>query len=70
MNQGFKIHLKALKYFNFDKTQPKKKRNFIIRLHVFNLIVNLYCLFTQVTFITQNYDNVFELSECVSPLST
>lgn len=70
MNQEFQIHLKVLNYFNFDKTQPKKQRNFINKLHVFNLLVHLYCLFTQITFITQNYDNVFEISECVSPLST
>lgn len=70
MNQEFKIHLKLLNFFNIDKTQPRKHRNFIIKLHIFNLLVHLYCLFTQITFITLNYNDVFEISECVSPLST
>ena len=70
MNQEFQIHLKILNYFNFDKTRPKKQRNFIKKFHIFNLLVHLYCLFTQISFITKNYNNVFEISECVSPLAT
>lgn len=70
MNQEFQVHLKVLNFFNFNKTQTKKQRSFIKKLHIFNLLVHLYCLFTQITFITQNYNNVFEISECVSPLST
>ena len=68
MDQEFKIHLKVLKYFNFNKDQPKKERYYAMIFQVFNLLVNFYCLFGHFTFVAMNYNDVFEISECLSTI--
>ena len=64
MDYEFQVHLRVLQYFNFNKDQPARKRDFVITLQIFNLLVNFYCLFSHGTFVALNYNNVFQISEC------
>lgn len=69
MDAEFKIHLQVLKFFNFDEVQTKNQRNFIILFQIFNVLIIAYCLFAHGMFIYSNYNDVFGVSECISPIS-
>lgn len=70
MEREFEYQIKFINYCGILESPSKKWRNFFNILQIFNVIVNVYCLITLLTFMAENYSNILDISECMAPVIT
>lgn len=70
MENEFKYQIKFINYCGILESPSKKWRSFFKILQIFNVLVNIYCLITLITFMAENYSNILEISECMAPVIT
>jgi hypothetical protein len=70
MEKEFEFQIKFINYCGISESPSKKWRSFFKILQIFNVLVNIYCLITLLTFMAENYSNILEISECMAPVIT
>ena len=70
MEKEFEYQVKFINYCGILESPSKKWRSFFKILQIFNVLVNIYCLITLLTFMAENYSNILEISECMAPVIT
>lgn len=67
---AFEFQLKLLKICGILEIYSERWKFFIKVFHTFNILVNFCGIIMLLTFIARNYENIYEVSECLTSIIT